>query len=778
MITLRDTEEQALSSVGGKAAALGEALRQGLPVPPGVVIAPDEDPPLTAIRATLGPGPYAVRSSSPSEDGAGRSWAGQFASRIPVVADDLGDAIVAVRGSGSSDRALAYGSDGEAIPVLVQPVIDAEAAGIAFSVDPVDGDERYGVVEAVPGLATALADGTITPSRWRVRLSTRLPDHRATDPLSATALQEVVDLVISAAEWLGRPCDVEWAWDGIRVWLVQARPVTAATWAPAPGQWTAANIRENVPGIVSPLAGCVNYLDVMPAHIEETMSGIGIIDEGERVADVGRFYGHVYWRVDLIKERLLRLPGFVESSFDETVGIQPSYEGDGRRSKLTPRTLLTAARAGLTIVRGYYQEGPLAQRYAERLAVEEASWLVGWEGLEGRQLADRLAAARDLHHQTTHHSFIVAFIAEQAQDALRGLVQMAAKRCAGDIDQRLLLAGLGQVATAAAGDALAALAARHADRSDAILATDRIDELPPDVAAGLREVIADFGWMAPADDELAHPRWDEDPRLPFALFKGAVRAAASGTVGRRASLDGERLAQQARVLEAAGLLRPVLRLVLSQARRYQRFREELRVALGRVNRIVRRAFLEQGRQWAATGVIEQPEDVFWLTTADCDRLLGGDLDGTDARALVAARRAHAHRFRNWEPPLTLGVRTDVRVADAIGAGGELCGVGCSSGVATGPVAVLHRLEDIASVEAGSILVIKHGNPGWTPAFLVAAGLVVEEGGLLSHSSVVAREHGVPTVINVPGVTSWLRDGERVEVDGRRGRVVLLDREEP
>jgi len=772
---LEDCARGELGNVGAKAVALGEALRQGLPVPPGVAIGPDEDPPLGAIRSALGPGPFAVRSSSPSEDGADRSWSGQFESLIPVQADELGRAIEVVRASGSSERARAYGSDGRPIPVLVQPVVPANAAGIAFSLDPLDGDERYCVVEAVPGLATALADGTTTPSRWRIPIATGPADETAAGPLSAKALDDVVTLVLEVAGWLGRPCDVEWAWDGSRIWLVQARPVTAACWTPAPGQWTAANVRENAPGVVTPLAAAMNYEDVMPANIEGAMRRVGILRDGEHVAEATRFYGHLYWRVDGIKDRLMRLPGFVEASFDDTVGIRPSYEGSGRRSQLTPRTAATAARAAVTMVRGYREEGPRALRHAAEVVRQEPEWLsLDWDELGAAELERRLAAARDLHRATAYHHFIVTFAAEIAQDALRGLVEKAAERLEGAVDQRLLLSGVGRVATAATGDALAALAGAHVGSIDAILSAESIEALPADVSSGLQSVVSQFGWMAPADDELAHPRWDEDPQLALALFKGSVRAAAIGKSDRREVLGTARAVEEQRILAAAGLMRPALGTALRLSRRYQRIREELRVTWARMNRIMRRAFLAQGRRWTADGVLEMPEDVFWLTSRDCDRVLTGELRGAEVRALVAARRAHARRFRNWEPPLVLGAASEFEHEEPIADDGELRGVPCSSGVARGAVAILHRLEDVASVEPGSILVIKNGSPGWTPAFLVAGGLIVEEGGLLSHSSVVAREHGLPTVINVAHAMGTLHNGQMVEVDGRCGRIALLD----
>lgn len=779
---------------GAKAATLGRALASGLPVPPGVVVPAAAPLAIDELKAALGGGPYAVRSSSPVEDGVERSWAGQLESRVPVDLDDLPAAIEHVRRSAGSDRARAYGSDGRPIPVLVQRVVDAAAAGVAFTLDPRDGDERHAVVEAVPGLGTALVDGSAVPARWHVDPATLGDDAGADSPIAAAARREVAALVLEVAGSAGAPCDVEWAWDGERAWLLQVRPVTAAAWRPAPGEWTSANLREAMPGVVTPLSASIILEDELVASVEEYLGRLGLAG-AERAVEARRFYGRPYWRVDLLKARLLRLPGFVERSFDETVGIVPSYDGPGRRSPLTPRTAWTGARAAAALLRMYRSDVPEALRHAREL--ERAP--------DG---PSDLAAARAVHAATNRHALRVTYLAEQAQDVLRGLLDKVGESLDPPLDVRLLLGGTGPLATAGATAALEELAKRCLPHVPAVAASTRVDELPVDVAADLHRLVGRFGWMADALDDLACPRWDEDPAAALAPLKAAVRAAAVGAGGGGSAAGGasaaagagsaaagggdapaaavagasataaatRRAAEERRALGSAGLLRPLLARSLASARRLQAVREELRVASARANRVLRRALLDLGRRSAAGGALGDPSDVFWLEDAEVERLARGALAPETARAAVAERRAHARRYRNWDPPLVLGGAAPPPPPTRAG-GRVLRGVACSSGRARGPVAVLRRLDDLASVEPGAVLVLKHGNPGWTPAFVAAAALVVEESGLLSHSSVIARERGLPAVINVAGACDLLRDGEHVEVDGERGLVTLLDAED-
>jgi phosphoenolpyruvate synthase/pyruvate phosphate dikinase len=154
-------------------------------------------------------------------------------------------------------------------------------------------------------------------------------------------------------------------------------------------------------------------------------------------------------------------------------------------------------------------------------------------------------------------------------------------------------------------------------------------------------------------------------------------------------------------------------------------------------------------------------------------VLSGRLDVGRLAAHVPVRRRHADRFRRWRPPETLGVASSAVVPHLEGSR-AFTGTACSSGIVEGPVCVLRSLEHAPKVKPGSILVLEYSNPGWTPVYTVAAGLVTEEGGLLSHGSIIARERGLPAVIQVRDATRLLHDGQRVRIDGDRGSVLVLD----
>lgn len=211
-------------NVGGKAAGLARLEELGLPVPPSIVLAVGEeldDP--EAVVASLGE-PLAVRSSAIGEDGAERSAAGQYETVLGVRGPELRAAVARVRSS--TERASAYGA-GRDIAVVIQRQVPATRAGVAFSRDPVTGDDEI-VIECALGGGEAIVSGQVTPDRYRVaggRVRARAAGSVRT--LRDDEALAVAELVRRAETGFGVPVDVEFCLAGRELWLVQCRPITA-----------------------------------------------------------------------------------------------------------------------------------------------------------------------------------------------------------------------------------------------------------------------------------------------------------------------------------------------------------------------------------------------------------------------------------------------------------------------------------------------------------------------------------------------------------------------
>jgi pyruvate,water dikinase len=221
--------------------------------------------------------------------------------------------------------------------------------------------------------------------------------------------------------------------------------------------------------------------------------------------------------------------------------------------------------------------------------------------------------------------------------------------------------------------------------------------------------------------------------------------------------------------------------VLKNARERVRTRENLRYERTRVFGRVRTIFLELGRRFHERGLLESPRDIFFLEVEEIFSFVQGYAAGTDLKGLVSLRRQEYDADARLEKPAerfeTRGiVYHGNRFTGGSGrpeAGGpdgdRRRGIGCGPGVASGRARVVTD-PAAAHLEAGEILVAERTDPGWVMLFPLASGLVVERGSLLSHSAIVAREMGIPTVVGLEGATAWLKTGDPVQVDGHAGCV--------
>jgi pyruvate,water dikinase len=316
--------------------------------------------------------------------------------------------------------------------------------------------------------------------------------------------------------------------------------------------------------------------------------------------------------------------------------------------------------------------------------------------------------------------------------------------------------------------------------------------LPPSCPfrRGLEAFLDEFGHRAVYEAEVAHPRWLEDPTY----LLDQVRAIASQPAApspREASARARQRAE-ARLSELPFFLRGLARRLARGAAEGGARREAGKSAMAGAAMTLRKAALEVARRMVAAGVLDQLDDVFDLTLPDLRQWLDGQWDGCGACALIADRRRERQAWLSLPTRDVIvldaeGNETEMpcNTADALGTQDTLLkpsarpsredcltGVAASPGVYHGAARVVLHPRDGARLRHGEILVAPSTDPGWTPLFLRAGAVVMQVGGYLSHGAIVAREFGLPAVVNVEHALERIADGQRITVDGNRGLVRL------
>ena len=829
---LTDLAGATVPTWGGKGAALARLAVAGFPVPPLVAVPPEvPDAGLAAAAAqalaALGHPPFvAVRSSARGEDGVAHAFAGVLESFLFVPPARVAERVRQVRQSGASERARAYramrGLDGEpeTPAVVIQALVDAEASGVAFSADPVTGEDAV-VVSAVRGLGSALVDGRAEGETIRLsdqirrtpgdqvvadRFDAERGEGVREEPLGESGpvlpdaqARAVAALAVRAARTLGAPQDIEWAWAEGRLWLLQSRPITTLGTLRL---WDNANIVESYSGVTTPLT--YSFARRAYASVYRTFCQIlGVPPARIAGADdtfremIGLVRGRVYYNLGSWYRVLALLPGYRlnASLMEAMMGVREPIPDALRPAPPSTGRLADAwalARSTVGLVAAHVRLPPMRRAFLAR--VDRA---LGQHGADPEALdLDGLAAAYSALDAELLGRWDAPLVNDFFAMIWFGLAGRAADAWVGPGVLGGLLAGDGDVVSAEPArrvDAMAQAAQADAAWTETLLSGSR-DEI--DAGLARRPALADavaayldrFGDRCLDELKLESPTLTDDPTPLYRSIGARARRLAHGAAPtadpRRQRVEAEQRAALA--LRGHPLRRLAFGVLLRQARVRVRDRENLRFERTRVFGRARRLVVAMGERLARAGRLDDARDVFWL---EIDELLGlarGTATTGDVRGLAEARRAEFARYRDEPaPPDRFTTRGPVALAtwtasapaeaSAVLADGALArtGLGCCAGQVEGTVRVVRDPRGV-ELAPGTILVAERTDPGWILLFPACAGLIVERGSLLSHSAIVARELGIPAAVAVPGATAWLRDGDRVRLDGATGTVDKLN----
>ena len=858
---LTDVGRGDLALAGGKGANLGELTRAGFPVPAGVVLTTDayrayvattgigerilaaladterSDGPASRIRALftaaipdevagellaarkeLGPS-VAVRSSATAEDLDDASFAGQQDTFLDVRGDDA--LLAAVRHCWASlwtARAIAYrarrGIDPAeiALAVVVQDMVDADAAGVMFTANATTGVRDEVVIAAAWGLGEAVVGGAVTTDdlvvekatgRVRSRATAEkavmtvatgtgteerpVPDERRSRPVLSDAEAAALGaLGTRIEEWFGAPQDVEWARAGGEFAIVQSRPITALPEpaAPPPDDWSVpdptsfyvrASIVEQLPDPLTPLFAELvdgSVTRSLQALMGELLRGDDIIRDGDLALPTVNGYAYYrYSRSGMARMTRASGPAFGELVRGGGVGLRdrwrerahPQYVRAVERAAARPvegmtnTELLDGAVELLDAGTAYYTA---VQTIIPQAVTSESAFTRYYEGLV-RRPGDPPAV-----------TFLVGFDSApiRAEQSLFDLAAWARTRPA----LADALRGASPQSTAAAIDADEPPAG-----VDAVTWQEWCDRFEQHLALHGHTVYnLDFAVPVPADDP--------------APVIGTVRFYLDG--GGTEPRERQRRAAQRRdeaTTQVAARLDPVRRAAFLRLLRWAQsiapLREDALADVGLAWPQLRRMLHELGSRLVAAGAIERPDDVFWLHRAEilaepAEPHVSVPLVSVLHGDVVARRRAVWRGQRLVTPPQVLPQgswweKAFARWLPASAgeqAGPVLRGIGASAGQVTGTARVLAGPADFARLQPGDVLVASITTPAWTTLFAMASAVVTDVGGPLSHSSIVAREYGIPAVLGTNVATRRIPDGARVRVDGEAGTVTLLD----
>ncbi|CCI13700.1 conserved membrane hypothetical protein [Microcystis aeruginosa PCC 9806] len=700
----------ATSKVGQKAATLAYLKRAGYPIPRGWVLPPGDDP--QPLIESLNPDinhPLVVRSSAIGEDSETASSAGQYTTILNVIdRENLAAAILSCQTSYNSPNAVNYrldrGQENTAMSVLIQEQIRGVFSGVAFSRDPINPLSLDVVIEALPGDATRVVSGRITPESYRVNLEENIIIGAGDIP--PAIIQQVANLCRQLENLdHGIPQDIEWTHDGQKLWLLQCRPITNLQ-----PIWTRKIAAEVIPGVIRPLPWSINR--PLTCGVWGDIFSLVL---GQKALDLDfnetatLHYQRAYFNASLLGTIFRRM------------GLPPeSLEFLTKGAKFTkpPLTATLANSPGLLKLLG--RELQLEKDFSQ----DQKNYFIptlkkinatSLEALSSREILEQIEEILTVLKKATYYSIL----APLSFALRRSISQVPFEKL--DNSQAPEIASM---------------------RSLSELRKNTIDR---DFDSAFSLWLETYGYLSEVGTDISIPRWRENPQELLQLpldspgNNSHKKVKSSHTVQKRLNIKNQGTEIYSRLLAH-----------------------------------LRWHFLALETLWLQQQILSETGDIFYLNYSEVTQL-GQNNKIANLNQIIRQRRQQFQENSQLTdiPYIVYGQppKKEFLVSN-LTAKKRLQGIAASGGTVEGRVKIMPSLQNL-EIAPNTILVIPYTDSGWSPLLSRAVGIIAEVGGQLSHGAIIAREYGIPAVMDVHNAMKLLKDGQLIRLDGTQGIIEIL-----
>ncbi|MGD9380578.1 MAG: PEP/pyruvate-binding domain-containing protein [candidate division WOR-3 bacterium] len=732
-----------------------------------------------ALRGFLKQGRVAVRSSGTAEDMPGLSFAGMYSTTLNIssVSDGI-DAVMKSWQSVESPRVREYCRKMNVeigdMAVIIQHQLEPAVSGVMVTQSPFSISEV--LIECCRGLGDKLVSGRVTPARYRIR-GGRTIEHKGDDLLSPEQLRKLVDQGKKIERIFKAPQDVEWAIEDGKLYILQTRPVSlhAASQRSRGTVWCNANVRETIPDPVSPMTWSIFDTSFFPGIMIDVF-GFPISEEQYRkFRPVEMLSGRLYWNMNNTLAYGKPIGPIIDSIQGDRA-IDPQMAAAFRAVELNkvPRILpgyrmfvysiTSIFRLSYYLTLGFFRYGWMSRKIAHANDELEA-------------YCATFSTAEDL-----------AEAVDKVKNWMRLILKRFARRYFGGIFlgsfQLALLSGLLSIRMGKKGEALARKAiigiidktgemalninrlaslARRKLRSPNTANLKKLYRRDSEFRVGVDSFMENFGHRGPAEFDIASCNWREDHAM---LFQILAAAKNSGEYVHHREDVVRDILKSVKPVE-----RFLLKAFLPRLEATVPLRENGKHYYLKATAKTKDQLLNIGKHLVDQAYIDKLRDIFFLSLHDLEALVSTRMNKKELRGIIARRKKQWNEYQRAHAPEVI-YESGERVSSVVKESKVLRGEPLSSGKIKARARIITDFSKIHRLNQGEVLVTHHADPGWTPLFTIASGLIVEVGGVICHAAMVARELGLPA-LSITGATTLIHDGALVELDADEGRVVIV-----
>ncbi|MCG9127768.1 hypothetical protein JT359_09240 [Candidatus Poribacteria bacterium] len=757
----------------------------------------------------------AVRSSATAEDLEDASFAGQQDSFLNVKSDEIIDAVKRCWTSLWTTRAISYrkqqgiSNDCLAMAVVIQEMCKTDVSGVLFTVSPFNNQTC--IIESNWGLGESVVSGSITPDSFELSRDTSeimnetiaskhemiteqgitniSEDQQNAPSLTNEQLQKLCRLGLKVETLYKQPMDIEWGLIGEDFFLLQARPITTKIESKAQNDQTDEKIQKLRQAEVRILKTIAkentiwshhNLAEVLPAPLPMTwdimkkfMSGNGGLGKAYRhlgfypskkvdrigILDLicGRIFVNLNRETELFFEGFPFTHDFYEMKLFPHKAMYAQAKPDIRRSKASfwiklPIHIYRMSKAEMRLRK---HRSDFDQILTKEVFPEFQNAVQLEQSKDFSELTDAALVEKvnEWTQKTLDYFAPKALIATLLAGFSLQKLETTLQKCISKEDTKKLVSRL--------------ITGQHGNMT--VETNEKLRQVAKEKIT-LTDFLNVYGHRAVDEFELAQPRWRENTEYIQQVIASLKQNSSDIPNKENSDSTQKELKDTAEkelkdvIMKKPGIKKQI-EIELDYTMRYMPFRETAKYYLMLGYEQIRRPLVELDQRYQLDG------EIFYLVPDELKKLISGE----DLKPVIMERKLERELLLQIELP-------DVIFSDSLEEIGKaktkvqsetFSGVGVSAGVGKGQARVLSQPSDIDPSDRNYILVCPSTDPAWTPLFLNASGLVMERGGMLSHGAVVAREYGVPAVVNIPNATHSISDGQILEVDGNNGTVAVV-----
>lgn len=759
--------------VGGKAKGLGLLHQKGFVIPEFTVITFEgrnaffNNP--ESHYSWMSDGHKAIRSSGMREDGENQSFAGQFESYLNLNSSkDIVQAVKDCIASGETDRVKTYDSDFQKendVAVIIQDMVDAKYAGVAFSADPVSGRRDISIINIVEGLGDKLVDGKAEPEHIEINKHSKQDRELQSKFATQQILQELNDGLIRLKNELGYDVDVEWAADqNDKLYWLQVRPITTLSdvhpneldskLAHKEEILTRANIGEMMPGHLTPLS-LSTFGRAIEYGIQDFFMQCGvqkeIIDEH---INIKYFYNHGF----ISLTGLYAMPDYILLPKNEYIEYSILGRELDRKTPGNPKGKLTQIRNQVKQFRYFgkakkrlnkLQEMCDNTHQPENLNIKE---LYHW--IDGQLI--NLNRAYSYHYCTSgksgsQYSALISVISGGPKPSPES--NTYASHFLRHIDGIVGADSIQQLKNLAKE---ISLTFTNIDDIEDIILLQKIQTDSGTLGDTYNKFIQEHGHRCVREAEMAEKDWSQDPIKLIPVLRNIVNAGSFD-----ASLKSFDMNEAISELpKTNGFKKLIIKKLANTTREAVAMREMSKSAAIKFQQKLKFAYLQLAQQLKENGFITNGDDLFYLTHQEIGLLLDRNLPHVsqlieDRKRLDNVYSKMSFNEVYYGHPYPISGKSPE---------GNNKGTVVSQGQVIGKIKVVRSLDEANKLEKGDIMVCQYTDIGWSPYFAIIGGIITEIGSPLSHGAVVAREFGIPAIVNMHGAMDKFLDNETIEIN--------------